>query len=223
MYTEPDVTYDSIFQNVGPHGVWTASYTKKWLEQRFIPKVLSYYWINYLPPKGMRKNLIEWVLLKLFPFSKLSQKRRDIVIQALTRDYSSEDEISWADICKPEQFAPYMHEVQSWFHYYRAYGTSNMAASLLRPYYAAFTDLARCVDPTTVNVEYILGNLGAVGLRTEDDEDTDNQSHFSTYDDALTFLAKQVVRIQEANYENHYVADLLSRAFITIVTSGASL
>ncbi|GHO96306.1 hypothetical protein KSF_063540 [Reticulibacter mediterranei] len=220
LYKEPDVTYDSIFQNVGPHGVWTASYTKKWLEQHFIPKVLSYFRINYLSPKGMRKNLIEWILLKLFPFSKSSQKRRDAVIQASTLDYSSEDEIPWAEICKLEQFAPYMHKIQSWFHHYRSYGASNMAASLLRPYYAAFTGLARCVDPTTVNVEYILGNLGAVGLRTKDDEDTDSQSHFSTYDDALTFLAKQVVRIQEANYENHYVADLLSRAFITIVEEG---
>jgi hypothetical protein len=221
LYLYEDTTYDSIFQNVGPHGVWTASYTKKWLEQQFIPKVLSYYSINRSPRKHTKKKLIGQIFLKLFPFSNLSQKRREAILQEAIQDYSSEYDVPLADIHEPKQFVPYLDEVQSLFHHYRVYGTPNVSASLLHPYYAAFTELAQCTDPTTVDVGYILGKLRAVKFRTErSEEGIDNQSSLLTYNDALTFLVKQVARIQAVNYENHFVADLLSRVFIAIIEKG---
>ncbi len=221
LYLYDETTYDSIFKNVGPHGVWTASYTKEWIEQQFIPKVLSYYSINQSPLKRTKKKLIEQIFLKIFSSSKLSRKQQNTIIQEAVQDYSSEEDIPLADINEPKQFAPYLNEVQSSFHYYHVYGTHNVPASLLRSYYAAFTELARCADPTTVDIHYIRENLGAVRFRTErDEEGVHSQANLSTYNDALTFLDRQVTRIQAANYEDHKIADLLSRTFMAIIEDG---
>src|SRR6266705_2989198 len=221
LYLYEETAYDSTFKNVGPRGVWTASYTKEWLKQQFVPRILSYYSINQSPLKHTGKKLIERIFPKIFPSSKLSQKQREAIVQEAIQDYSSAEDIPLVDISEPKQFAPYLHKVQSLFHHYHVYGTHNVSASFLRSYYAAFTELARCADPTTVDVNYIRGNLGAVRIRTEQDEENVNsRSNLSTYTDALTFLDKQVVRIQAVNYEDHKVADLLSSTFIAIIQDG---
>jgi hypothetical protein len=93
---------------------------------------------------------------------------------------------------------------------------------MLRPYYAAFTELARYTDPEAVNLGYIRGKLGAVQLRQIKQQN--NQIQFqdlSTYNNILKFLDQQVVRIREVDYEKQSDAELLSRVFLTIVEEGA--
>lgn len=41
-----DNYYDSWQKNIGHRGFWTATYTKKWLLEKLIPKVLDYYFHN---------------------------------------------------------------------------------------------------------------------------------------------------------------------------------
>ena len=220
LHLYEDTTDDSIFQNVGPSGVWTATYTKEWIKQQFIPTVLSYYNINQSPRKRTKKELIEQVVLKVLPFSTLRRKKRAAIAREAVQDYSSHNDVPLADITEPKQFAPYLHQIQSLFLGYHTYGTSMVPATLLRPYYAAFTELARCADLTTVDLHYIRENLGGVGLRTLQVEDLESRLRLSTYSDIMNFLDEQVARIRAVNSEYHRVADLLSRTFIAIVENG---
>ncbi len=220
LHLYQDTPDDSIFKNVGPHGIWTAKYTKEWIVQQFIPKVLSYYPINQTSPERNKKNLVERAILKVFPSSRLSQERRAAVVREAVQDYSSKKETPLDDIHEPKQFAHYLHQIQSLFHHYHYHGTYNVPASLLRPYYAAFTELARSADSATIDLKYIRENLGGVKLRTEQDEDMESPLKLSTYSDIMNFLDRQVARINIVDSEYHKVADLLSRTFIAIVQDG---
>src|SRR5258708_7753202 len=210
----PDAPDESIFKDVGPHGVWTATYTKEWIEQQFIPKVLSYYPISR---SLKRTGRIRQVASKVFPFLAPSQEQLDTIIQKAVSDYSAKENIPLADINEPKQFSPYLYQIQSWCHHYHFYGIDNVPALLLRSYYAAFTELAKSADSTSVDINYIQKNLKGVKRRTERNEDTDRQSNLSTYNDMMNFLDRQVARIHEVDYENHEVVDFLSCAFITII------
>jgi len=209
-----DKPYDSIFKDVGPHGSWTATYTKEWIEQQFIPKVLSYYSVS---PSLKRVGKIRQTASNVFPFLKPNQEQINAIMKKAVTDYSEKESLQLADIEEPNQFSDYLHYIQSWFHHYHYLGTYNVPASLLRPYYAALTDLAQCIDSTTINMDYIRGNLGAVGLRTEKDDEANSPSNLSTYSDMINFLKKQVARINKVDFEYNLIADLLSRAFITII------
>ena len=215
-----DKSDDSIFENVGPNGVWTAKYTREWIERQFIPKVLSYYATSRLIPKSMKLNGIKRATLKAFPTSKLSQKWLNAIMREAIQDYRSEEQTPLTYINEPKQFFHYLHQIQSWFHTYNFYGTSNISALLLRPYYAAFSELARDADPTLIDMHYVGGNLEGVKFRTEQNEDINNQSDLSTYDGMMKFLGKQVTRIYEADYENNQIADYLTCAFIGIIKVG---
>ncbi len=213
-----DKPYGSIYKDVGPLGIWTATYTKEWIEQQFIPKVLSYYSVSR---SSTRIGKIKRMATKMFPFLNPGQKRLDAIMREAITDYVTE-RVPLADISEPKQFETYLHEIQSLFHHYNGYGTHYVPALLLRPYYAAFTELARCTDPTTVDMHYIRENLGAVSVRTEQENRTDSLPRLSTYDHILNFLDRQVARIKMANYESSDVADYLSCAFIGIVVDGTS-
>src|SRR5579875_63190 len=215
LYRNTPIT--SIFQDVGPHGIWTARYTKKWIEQRFIPKVLSYYSVSK-PSKGGTNT--GFSIIRRFPLFKPSQKQLLTVLQGAIQDYSTKEDIPLAEINEPCQFSFYLHQIQSLAHYYHSYGTYNIPALLLRPYYAAFTELARCADPMEVDLHYLRENLGAVRVRTEQADEDDNLPRLSTYSDMMSFLEIQVARISKADYENCKVVDYLSCAFITIAEQG---
>ena len=217
LHLYQDIPTTSIFKDVGPHGVWTATYTKQWIEQSFIPKVLSYDSANR-PSKGGTKTRSS--ILRTFPFFKLGQKQLHAIMQEAIQDYSTKEYIPLADINEPNQFSPYLHQIQSLSHHYHYYGIYNIPVLLLRPYYAAFTELARCTDPTKVDLHYIRENLGAVRVRTEQADEDNSLPSLSTYSDIVSFLDRQVARINVADYENCKVVDYLSCAFITIVEQG---
>ena len=215
-----DKSEDSIFEDVGPKGVWTAKYTKDWIIQQFIPKVLSYYATSRLIPKPIKMNMVERATLKAFPTSRLSQKRLNALVREAIQGYRSEENMSLTDITEPKQFFNHLHQIQSWFHHYHFYGTYHVPALLLRPYYAAFTELARHADPKLIDMNYIGKNLGGVKFRTEQNEDINNQSDLSTYNGMIKFLDKQVTRIYAADYEDNQIADYLTCAFIGIIEDG---
>lgn len=80
-------------QDIGPRGTWTATYTKQWLLEKFIPKVIDYY--------AQKHNL------------SASQLKRNI-----TDDASHHTPI--LAIHDIRELVPYLQDIQSWLHNYLA-------------------------------------------------------------------------------------------------------
>jgi hypothetical protein len=80
-------------QDIGPRGTWTATYTKQWLLEKYIPKVIDYY--------AEKHNL------------SASQLKRNII------DDSSNYTPMLA-IHDIKELVPYLQDIQSWLHNYLA-------------------------------------------------------------------------------------------------------
>ncbi|NEQ75043.1 MAG: type I restriction enzyme HsdR N-terminal domain-containing protein [Okeania sp. SIO2C9] len=65
-----DKYYDSWQKNVGHRGFWTATYTKKWLLEKFIPKVLDYYFHNR-DQTEFEDSILDDAEEKLIPIKKI--------------------------------------------------------------------------------------------------------------------------------------------------------
>lgn len=118
-------------QAVGPRGLWTATYTRAWLLEQLIPRVLEYY-------AGNR-------LVRRF------DPRKDIRA-------ARTDRVPFERIVSPSQLISYVDDIQSWL---TIYGTDvRVGSALLRPYYRAFADLARGADRRAVDIPYCADKLG---------------------------------------------------------------
>lgn len=78
-------------QDIGPRGTWTAKYTKQWLLEKYIPKVINYY------SQHSQLSQAEWL-------SK-------ITINQYERG-------SIKDINDIIDLVPYLRDIQSWLHIY---------------------------------------------------------------------------------------------------------
>jgi hypothetical protein len=110
---------------------------------------------------------------------------------------------------------PYLRKIQLWLHSYEA----NLAASLLRGYYKAFTDLVRNTDSAIMGMDYIRGTLQGVESRNTLEE-ISNSGLDWTFKDALHCLDAQVKRINNCEYESSLKADLITRTFIWMIEHG---
>ncbi|AFZ25274.1 hypothetical protein Cylst_3106 [Cylindrospermum stagnale PCC 7417] len=175
-------------QDIGPRGTWTARYTKQWLLEKYIPKVINYY------SQHSQLSEAEWLSkISIYQYERASIKEIDDI-----RD-----------------LVPYLRDIQSWLHIYK----ENIAASLLRPYYKAFTDLVRNTDSAILGMDYIMGNLRGVEWRNSPEEINSNSLGW-TFKDALNCLDAQVVRINNCEYEKSLQADLITRTFIWMIEHG---
>ncbi|MEA5564360.1 hypothetical protein [Anabaena sp. UHCC 0399] len=82
---------NSWHQDIGTRGTWTATYTKQWLLEKFIPKVIDYY---------ARKNNLS-----------ASELKRNIA------DYGSKY-TPISDIDDIRELVPYLQDIQSWLNNY---------------------------------------------------------------------------------------------------------
>ncbi|WP_427162536.1 hypothetical protein ACQFX9_13895 [Aliinostoc sp. HNIBRCY26] len=78
-------------QDIGPRGTWTATYTKQWLLDKFIPKVIDYY--------AQKKNV------------SASELRKNIA------DYSS-NRTPLLEVHEIRELLPYLRDIQSWLNSY---------------------------------------------------------------------------------------------------------
>lgn len=118
-------------QAVGPRGLWTTTYTRAWLLEQLIPRVLEYY-------AGNR-------LVRRF------DPRKDIRA-------ARTDRVPFERIVSPSQLISYVDDIQSWL---TIYGTDvRVGSALLRPYYRAFADLAGGADRRAVDIPYCADKLG---------------------------------------------------------------
>jgi len=201
-------------QVVGPKGRWTARYTERWLVNKFIPQVLTYYAKQQpndagQPPYGTLHSL-------------------------------SERRVPLARTSTPKHLAPYLHLIQGTFH---IYGDCQIPASLLRPYYAALTDLVRHIDPLRLAPRYIGYIHGYVSAAmhlvnskqaqvTEEEEPLASEESGETLDqeeeispvqevkEIIDSLSEHVRRIHLVEHESPQVADYLSCAFIALLEDG---
>ncbi|MEH2165352.1 MAG: hypothetical protein V7K41_01460 [Nostoc sp.] len=178
-------------QDIGVRGTWTARYTKQWLLDKYIPKVINYYSKN--------SQLSEAELL-----AKITSCRSE---RALIKEIDNVTDL-----------VPYLHDIQSWLHIY----VENIVASLLKPYYQAYTNLVRNTDSSITGIDYIFGNLRKVEWKNTQEENYNNSTDWKnlTFKYAIDLLDRQIVRINNSEYENSFKADLITRIFIWIIENG---
>ncbi|MEH2328282.1 hypothetical protein [Nostoc sp.] len=178
-------------QNIGVRGTWTARYTKQWLLNKYIPKVINYY--------SEKSQLSEAELL-----AKITNYRSE---HALIKE-----------IDNIRNLVPYLRDIQSWLHIY----VENIAASLFKPYYQAYTNLVRNTDSSITGIDYIFGNLRRVEWKNTPEENYRNSTDWKnlTFKYAIYCLDQQVVRINNSEYESSFKADLITRTFIWIIENG---
>ncbi|MEH2149994.1 hypothetical protein, partial [Nostoc sp.] len=178
-------------QDIGVRGTWTARYTKQWLLEKYIPKVINYY--------SEKSQLSEAELL------------------AKIINYTSEDALI-KEIDNIRDLLPYLRSIQSWLHIY----VENIAASVLKPYYQAYTNLVRNTDSSITGIDYIIGNLRRVEWKNMQEENSSNFTDWKnlTFKHAIYCLDKQVARINNCEYEKSFNADLITRIFIWIIENG---
>ncbi len=226
-------------QFVGVQGIWTVRYTHDWILEKFIPKVLSHYHVQYRGYQHPLHTMQEWFAEKLVPhvfsgYKTLQQKQREAqqktIIKKAALSNSQKMQPLLSEAGELKHLAPYLHDVQAWLaHYGLAYPTRKIAASLLRSYYVTFTELLQAVNPTTVNIGYIEEKLGYVERRTREklrggklsaEEEEAVYKGLSTVEGILECLNSHVNRIHETEVEFTYLAELISRVFISIAQDG---
>ncbi|MEH2164946.1 MAG: hypothetical protein V7K38_28800 [Nostoc sp.] len=183
--------FTSWQQDIGVRGTWTARYTKQWLLEKYIPKVINYY--------SQKSQISEAELL------------------ATITNYTS-DRTLIQEIDNIRDLAPYLRDIQSWLHiyienisgsllkaYYQAYTNlvRNTDSSITGIDYIV-GNLRRIEWKNTQ--EEILSNI------------TDWKN--LTFKYAIDCLDKQVARINNCEYENSLNADLITRTFIWIIENG---
>ncbi|MFN6481828.1 MULTISPECIES: type I restriction enzyme HsdR N-terminal domain-containing protein [unclassified Nostoc] len=183
--------HSSWQQDIGIRGTWTARYTKQWLLEKYIPKVISYY-------------------------SGKSQLSEDELLARII-NYTSEGAVI-KEIDNIRDLVPYLRGIQSWLHLY----VENIAASLLKAYYQAYTNLVRNTDSSITGIDYIFGNLRKVEWKNTPEENYSNSTDWKnlTFKYAIDCLDEQVARINNCEYEKSLNADLITRIFIWIIENG---
>jgi hypothetical protein len=209
---------EPLFEQLGPLGIWSAIYTRNWLVQRFIPQVLWYYLKSASSLSRVSKELLKQLPSNILTFRQRGMsptlEQLNVIMQDAVSDIAIQ-KTPIADITECKQFSPYVHLVQSTFVSHR----ENISASIIRPYYKAFTELAKCADHSSIErLGYILGKLS--GVQSKQQRQGLSRKNLVTYKDVLNYLDKQVLRIHEVDYEVSDNIDLISRVFATIVEDG---
>ncbi|MBX9259131.1 hypothetical protein H1Q63_35295 [Desmonostoc muscorum CCALA 125] len=181
-------------QDIGLRGTWTARYTKQWLLEKYIPKVINYYLDKF--------QLSEAELL-----AEIINYKGDA--------YGGKLRVQIKEINHIIDLLPYLRDIQSWLHIYK----QNIAASLLQSYYQAFTDLIRNTDSAITGIDYIMRNLLRIKWKNTQEEIPSNSTHWN-FKYAMNCLDEQVARINNSKYENSFKADLITRTFIWIIENG---
>lgn len=209
-------------QMVGPNGIWTAQYTEHWLIDQLIPKVLARY------------PLLSWLL------RHAGSTRRP---PYWTIHWPGDRDVPLAQVTLPAHLAPYLHQIQHWLH---MYGDCQVAASLLRPYYTALTDVVRHIDPSQLGPQYfgyISGYVFGAAWRAsktrvqvaEEQESTatkeeeergddlqgeEDRSPTQMMNEIIQGLDEHVRRIHLVEHERSDVADFVSSALIALLEYG---
>ncbi|MEH2105187.1 hypothetical protein [Nostoc sp.] len=178
-------------QDIGVRGTWTARYTKQWLLEKYIPKVINYY--------SGKTQLSEAELL------------------AKITNYTSE-RVLIKEIDNIKDLVPYLRDIQSWLNiyveniaaallkpYYQTY------ANLVRNTDSSITGIDYIIG-TLRKIEWT--------NRQEEISNNFTDWKNLSFKHAIDCLDRQVARINNCEYENSLKADLITRTFIWIIENG---
>jgi hypothetical protein len=228
--------------SIGTQGFWTVKYTKQWLLEKFIPKVINFFDENHQRLLDDRCKYYKPLFLKhykpLFQDGYVSNYQDCFDWFDEIRDLGehSNSDISLKEVNDVKQLIPYIVDLETLIARY----PQGISSSLLRPYYKTFTKLCRranppfelldqfdlffCEDrkPKAVQIESIAGNVYAAESVARTLEIGKGQSENLewlewTVEDVLNGLQRQVVRIDAVEFEKSCIADYLSRSFKAIL------
>ena len=87
----------------------------------------------------------------------LIDEKIKILIKDAISDFPVIEKVALAKVVEPKQLTRYVNAIQTLFH---SYGV-NIPATILRSYYQAFTELAQCANPASVEkMDYIEQSWG---------------------------------------------------------------
>jgi hypothetical protein len=180
---------------VGLHGTWTVNQTKKWIMEKFIPKVCGYYANDY--------------------------KRHQFDTETIVDIHHRRDYIPFQEIIEPKHLEMYVEEISTWSMHRHV----KLAAELLKPYYKALTDLIHGADPITVDISYCTEKLAYIdrhfsGAPFSSKSDKVFFGSKWTYGDILNSLKYHVTRMQRSETEESSYTDNISRVFLAILRKG---
>ncbi|MDZ8050735.1 MAG: hypothetical protein RMX68_020915 [Aulosira sp. ZfuVER01] len=179
-------------QDIGPLGTWTARYTKQWLLEKYIPKVIDYY--------SQQTQLSEEELLAAI---KANQYERP----------------SLKEIDDIKDLLPYLRDIQSWLNLYIENIAAVLLRSYYRAFTDLVRNTDSAIDGMDYimgNLSRIYWQNG------QDKSDKGNSIYRKSvnFKNVVSCLDEQVKRINNDEYETSLNADLLTRIFIWIIEKG---
>ena len=194
-----DTIWDGWQNNIGPYGIWTATYTKNWLLKRFIPTVCQ----HYLGTSESYHDLVyEW--------------KKAVDVNTQTSISQSQEEISIQRVNQPNQLTTFMHDVHSWF-----YGLGlNIKTSTVVDFFESFLEFAQDAEPSTVNTGYIWEKLGVLNIDILDLSGIDElESIKGDYSDILICISNYTDYLKRIDFVSSEDIELILRVFSAIVES----
>lgn len=178
-------------QNIGIRGTWTAKYTKKWLLEKYIPKVLDYY---SQPSQFFDCELLPEIIKYKFERTPIK------------------------DLNDIKDLLPYLRDIQSWLNiyieniasvllrpYYKAF------TDLVRNSDSTITG----IDYIMGNLH------GVAWRSTEEENLKNSREwNIWNFKNAMSCLDEQIIRINNCESEISWNADLITRTFIWIIENG---
>ncbi|MBD2353323.1 hypothetical protein H6G41_01585 [Tolypothrix sp. FACHB-123] len=179
-------------RNIGTQGTWTAKYTKKWLLEQYIPKVINYY-------------------------SQQNQFSINDIVSAIKKSQPERSTIVAIDDIK--NLLPYLKDIQSWFNLYRENIAATILRLYYRTFTDLVRNTDSSIngmDYLTANLQRIdwQNSQGLVDSRIS------QYKKFSSFKNAINCLDEQVTRINNHDYEKSLNADSITRIFIWIIENG---
>lgn len=151
-----------------------------------------------------------WLKNRMIPqVVKYYKCEKDYISAEPVEDFSQKAPNDIALIRKPGELIPFLREVQTWLSSF--YCTSYIDARIVQSYYRAFTQLAQRVEKSSIDINYLIGNLSAVEWRNN----RPTRKKWE-YEDILEVLWFQVDKVEKSQLEDGFCADLISRSFICI-------
>jgi hypothetical protein len=178
-------------QVVGPRGIWTASYTKNWLVQRFIPRVLEQFpWDANVRQFKPDKDVHDEEEKEFIPLDEISETKQ------LGPYVRMVEHLLWS---------PSIRDASKLREYYAA------MTELARRANSDTFNLGYVIGKTAV--------LYYEQHEDEDREDA-HRREWDYYNDVLGLLYKNVERIKHCIYEEYSNVDLITRIFAAIIEQG---
>ncbi|BDI14558.1 hypothetical protein ANSO36C_03600 [Nostoc cf. commune SO-36] len=178
-------------QDIGVRGTWTARYTKQWLLEKYIPKIINYY-------------------------SKECQLSEAQLLAQIT-NYTS-NRVLIKEIDTIIDLAPYLHDIQSWLHIYIENIAASLLQSYYQAYTDLVRNTDSSIIGIDYIIGNLCRIEWKSTPEEISNNSTDWKN--LTFKYATHCLDEQVARINNCEYETSLNADIITRTFIWIIENG---